>query len=210
MHVTLEAVGHRYPGGPWLFQGVNARFDAGYSYAITAPSGAGKSTLLALVAGWRAAAEGTIVREGIRKINWVFQNPYGMPRRSALDHVASPFLAAGLRRGQAQCEALELCARFGIAYLADRPFRSLSGGEAQRLMLARAVAARPELLLVDEPTAQLDTASSRRVSAAIGALCESGRIVLVATHDADTIASCDRRLDLTEYASDVDDGRGDS
>lgn len=204
MRLTWDGVGHRFGAGPWLFRGLRATFEAGASYAITGPSGSGKSTLLAVTAGWRAPSEGRVDREGSGRTSWVFQNPHGMPRRTARDHVALPLLAAGSDREDAVREADGILRRFGIDAVRDRPFRALSGGEAQRLMFARAVAARPQLLLVDEPTAQLDAMTARRINAVIGELREEGRIVLVASHDPGTVASCDHRIELYRYA--VDDG----
>ncbi len=89
---------------------------------------------------------------------------------------------------------------FDLEYAADRRFGELSGGEAQRLMLARAVCSRPDMLLVDEPTAQLDTRTAHSVSHVLGNLAGQGMIVLVATHDPDTRDACGRVIDLADYA----------
>lgn len=86
--------------------------------------------------------------------------------------------------------------RFGLASSADKPFRSLSGGEAQRLMLARGLAAEPDLLLVDEPTAQLDARTAMDVNEALLAASSPMTIVVVATHDARTRDACTRHIDL--------------
>ena len=93
-----------------------------------------------------------------------------------------------------------LLAQFELAHVARHQFRSLSGGEAQRLMLARAVAAAPQLLLIDEPTAQLDVVTAEKVNTAIGSMAAPERIILVATHDPRTRDSCTGLLDLTEFA----------
>ncbi|AAT89613.1 ABC transporter, ATP-binding protein [Leifsonia xyli subsp. xyli str. CTCB07] len=122
------------------------------------------------------------------------------PRRTALDHAVFPLLTRGLSRRQAEAEGLRTLALFGLESVAHRPFRALSGGEAQRLMLARAVSAAPGLLLVDEPTAQLDTHTAHEVSATLGQVASSGSIVVVATHDPDTRAACTRVFDLIDYA----------
>lgn len=206
MRVVMHDVGQRFAGAPWLFRSVCASFETGRSYAITGPSGSGKSTLLSVAAGWLLPTEGRVDRDGVTRITWVFQNPHGMPRRSAIDHVALPLLAAGRSRRDATDEARVVLSRFALSRVADRQFRDLSGGEAQRLMFARAVASRPQLLLVDEPTAQLDAVTSRRINAVIGELRAEGRTVLVATHDAETVASCDHHIDLTEFAADAGDG----
>ena len=136
----------------------------------------------------------------MERVGWVFQNPYGVPGRTALDHVVFPLLAKGLRRREAEPQALEAMGLFDLEYAADRRFSELSGGEAQRLMLARAVCSRPDMLLVDEPTAQLDTRTAHSVSHVLGNLAGQGMIVLVATHDPDTRDACGRVIDLADYA----------
>ena len=134
-------------------------------------------------------------------MSWVFQNPHGVAGRTALDHVALPFLAAGLSRKDANERAQQLLERFGLALLAQRAFRELSGGEAQRLMLARGMAARPQVLLVDEPTAQLDRVTSAAVNAAIAATAHSDVVVVVATHDEETREACTDEIALDHFQS---------
>lgn len=196
MPVTLAGVGHRFGEGPWLFREVGLELHPGRVYALTGPSGSGKSTMLALLAGWLEPAEGHLTRPPSGRTTWVFQNPHGVPRRTALHHVAMPFLARELSVEQADAEAAALLDRFGLSALADRPFHQLSGGEAQRLMLARAVATSPGLLLVDEPTAQLDVATAATVTQVIGQLAADGTIVVVATHDPATRDACTDHVDL--------------
>lgn len=196
VRLTLTAVGHRWGTGPALFQDISLELHRGDVVALTGPSGSGKSTLLSIVAGWLPPTTGTVERRGIRRIHWVFQNPHGQPRRSTRDHVTYPFLVRGARRREADRRADETLGRFGLADKAEQAFSELSGGEAQRLMLARAVATAPDLLLVDEPTAQLDRASAQTVNGVLAGLAEAGAIVLVASHDADTIRACDRAVDL--------------
>jgi ABC-type lipoprotein export system ATPase subunit len=116
-------------------------------------------------------------------VGWVFQNPQGVPGRTALDHVVLPFLAAGASRVHAEPQARELLRRFGIDSVSGSLFAALSGGEAQRLMLARAVASGADLLLVDEPTAQLDPVSAASVTRVLAGLADAGAIVVIATHD---------------------------
>lgn len=196
MHVALSNLGHRFPGGVWLFRDLNATLLPGRVYSLNGPSGAGKSTLLALLAGWLTPAAGAIVvPEGLR-IGWVFQNPHGDAHRSARDHVAFPLLARGFSTSEADRTVETMLERFGLVSVASRAFRELSGGEAQRLMLARGLAARPGLFLVDEPTAQLDRETSHVVNAAIGAIAADETIVVVATHDPDTRAACTDHLVL--------------
>lgn len=199
MQVTIRGLGHRFASGPWLFRGLGATLLPGHVYALTGPSGSGKSTLLSLLAGWEAPAEGDIARSGIERIGWVFQNPHGVARRTVADHVALPLLAHGATTAQADRDARSLLERFGLAHAAERPFRSLSGGEAQRLMLARGIAARPDLFLVDEPTAQLDLATASDVNGALTHLASESTIVVIATHDEHTRQACTDHLDLRDY-----------
>ncbi|WP_173552292.1 ATP-binding cassette domain-containing protein [Bifidobacterium merycicum] len=200
MRVEMKGLAHRFPGTDVLFENLDYTVEPGVTVAVCGPSGCGKSTLLSILAGWENPYKGAVVREGVERIGWVFQNPYGVAERTALDHVVFPLLAKGLRRKEAEPEALAAMDLFDLAYAAGRRFSDLSGGEAQRLMLARAVCSRPDMLLVDEPTAQLDTRTAHSVSHVLGNLAGQGMIVLVATHDPDTRDACDRVLDLADYA----------
>jgi lipoprotein-releasing system ATP-binding protein len=195
--VTLRGVGHSWgvDAAP-LFHGVSHVFRAGEVCAVVGPSGSGKSTLLAVLAGMLVPAEGVVERPAGTDVRWVFQNPHGVARRTALDHVSLPFLAAGARRPEADAQAVDLLDEFGLRHRASAPWSQLSGGEAQRLMLARAVASRPDLLLVDEPTAQLDRRTAEQVNASIARLAHRGTAVVVATHDAATRDACTHVLDL--------------
>lgn len=198
--VTVHGLAHRFPGTDVLFERLDFTVEPGQTVAVCGPSGCGKSTLLSILAGWEKPYRGTVERVGVSRIGWVFQNPYGVARRAALDHVVFPLLAKGMRRRDAEPEALAAMGLFDLEYAADRSFSDLSGGEAQRLMLARAVCSKPDLLLVDEPTAQLDTRTARSVSHVLGNLAGQGMIVLVATHDPDTRDACGRVIDLADYA----------
>lgn len=198
--VAAHDLAHRFPGTDVLFEHLDFTVEPGQTVAICGPSGCGKSTLLSILAGWQKPCAGTVERVGIRRVGWVFQNPYGVANRTALDHVVFPLLAKGMERHEAESEALEAMALFKLDHAADRRFSDLSGGEAQRLMLARAVCSRPDLLLVDEPTAQLDTRTAHSVSHVLGNLAGQGMIVLVATHDPDTRDACGRVIDLADYA----------
>ena len=198
--VMGEHVGHRFTDGPWLFRDLDFTLTAGEAVGLCGPSGSGKSTLLSIIAGFERPAEGVVRRMHVSRVRWVFQNPHGMPRRAAIDHVVQPLLGQGADRPQAEDEAISIMRTFHLAKVADREFRELSGGEAQRLMLARAVCSRPDMLLVDEPTAQLDTRTAHSVSHVLGNLVGQGMIVLVATHDPDTRDACGRVIDLADYA----------
>lgn len=196
MRLIVEGLGHRFPGGHWLFRGLDHDFRPGTVTALTGPSGCGKSTLLAIVAGSTPPEEGTVVRHGLQRTGWVFQNPHGAARRTALDHVVLPLLTGGLTRQRAETRARDLLGLFGLAGADTRKYAQLSGGEAQRLMLARALAGDPDLLLVDEPTAQLDPQNASTVSQTLGHLADAGAVVVVATHDQRTRDACDEVVDL--------------
>lgn len=199
MPVTLSGVGHTWNDRNPLFSDLSWTLRRGVVTALVGPSGSGKSTLLALMAGMLEPVYGTADRTpGLRSV-WVFQNPHGVARRTALDHVVLPFLAHGASRAEAISGAMTLLHSFGIADRASHRFSELSGGEAQRLMLARGIAAKPDVMLVDEPTAQLDRATADEVNLSIGELAARGTAVVVATHDAGTRAACDEVLDLALF-----------
>lgn len=196
MRLILEHLGHRFGSGPWLFTDLGVELVGGDLCALTGPSGSGKSTLLSIVAGWQAPAAGRVVTDNIDGTSWVAQNPFGVAPRSALDHVTLALMARGQTRRQAEPQARQALDRFGLGSVGDQPFGQLSGGEAQRLMLARATVTPAELLLVDEPTAQLDTHSAATVIDTLGHLADAGRIVIIATHDPRVAATCTRAITL--------------
>ncbi|MCC2321363.1 ATP-binding cassette domain-containing protein [Cellulomonas xiejunii] len=197
--VRARGLSHAFAGTGPLFTDLDLDLVPGEIVALVGPSGSGKSTLLSIIAGWVRPTAGTIEREGITHTGWVFQNPHGVPRRATLDHVVLPLIAQGLHRADAENEARSLMERFALAHVADRPFRALSGGEAQRLMLARATATGSDLMLVDEPTAQLDLSTAGTVNAVLAGIARDDGIVVVATHDPATRDACTRVVDLAHH-----------
>lgn len=192
----MRDVRHRFDAGSYLFPPLSFTATSGDLIGVVGPSGSGKSTLLSIVAGWTDPSRGDVVREHLSSITWVPQNPFGVGPRSVLDHAALPLLAAGQTRARADAEALEALALFGLGHTAHRPYAALSGGEGQRLMLARATLSRAELVLVDEPTAQLDMTSGAAVIDVLRHLAAEGRIVMIATHDPRVAEACARVIDL--------------
>ena len=152
---------------------------AGPSTIILGANGAGKSVLMRLMHGLLAPSAGTVRWNSPGRQAMVFQRPI-MLRRSALANVAYALEASGTAQpGKAAMEALE---EVGLAHVADRPARVLSGGEQQRLALARAWALHPEVLFLDEPTANLDPGATREIETVIKAFDASGTKIVMSTH----------------------------
>src|SRR5438552_4333417 len=154
---------------------------------IVGPNGAGKTTLLRLCMGLTAPSTGRIDWGGrtdsaLARRAILFQRPV-MLRRTTAANVTYALAQAGTPRQLRASRAAALLERVGLAALAERPARRLSGGEQQRLALARALARSPEILLLDEPTANLDPAATRAVEDIVLTAAESGIKILMASHD---------------------------
>lgn len=153
---------------------------AGTPTVLLGPNGSGKSTLIRLAMGLLAPTSGRVTWGGRtllgERLAMVFQRPV-MLRRTAAANVTY-----ALNRNDPG-RASELLALVGLTHLANRPARKLSGGEQQRLALARALARNPEILFLDEPTASLDPAATKSVEDVIGAVAASGVKIVMATHD---------------------------
>src|SRR4051812_9727573 len=161
--------------------------------ALTGPSGSGKSTLLHLLGGLDVPSSGSVTwpalgsREDLRpgQVIDVFQGPSLLPPLSVLENVRLPLLLRGLTDEEARHNAREALRLFGLDHLRDKLPEEISGGQAQRVAIARAVAVRPRLVLADEPTGQLDSATAIGVlDRFLAALDDIGAALLVATHDA--------------------------
>jgi len=186
---------------------VNLTVDTGQTLALLGPSGSGKTTLLHTVAGFLHPDAGEVLLDGrivasprasvppeSRSAAMVFQNYALWPHLSALDNVAYPFRRSGLRKKAAREAAFALLDRLGAAALADRRPAELSGGQQQRVGVARALARRSRVTLLDEPTAHLDQALRAQVQEEIARVIRaSGGAVVYATHDAgEALAIADR------------------
>jgi tungstate transport system ATP-binding protein len=162
-------------------------FAAGAPTVLVGPNGCGKTTLLRLAMGlltptrghvtWGGRIDAASTRRAI-----VFQRPV-MLRRSAEGNIRYALKAAGIAHSARAARAAELLALVGLSELGERPARKLSGGEQQRLALARALAKEPEVLFLDEPTASLDPAASKAIEDVIRAVTARGIKVVMATHD---------------------------
>lgn len=198
--ISISSLGFHYRGGPWLFRDLSFDFEPGSTTALVGPSGTGKSTLLALLDGTLRPTEGAVACGGEKRI-WLFQSPSLLPRRTANENVALPMIAAGIRWRDCITAADEYLATVGLADVATQQARHLSGGQAQRVAVARCLAARPHLLLADEPTAALDRMSAAPICDSLRAVAESGATVVIATHDERLASTCDRILELAPQAS---------
>lgn len=166
--------------GVSILDGVSLAFTPGTVTALLGPNGSGKTTLLKMAMGLMVPTAGHVAAPDPSRLALVLQKPV-MLRRSAAANLAFALKAAGQ---PADVEAVrERLAAVGLAHLADRPARRLSGGEQQRLALARALARRPEILLLDEPTASLDPAATKAVEEIVARAVEAGVMVVIATHD---------------------------
>jgi tungstate transport system ATP-binding protein len=185
--LRLEAVRFE-TGGQRLIDDLSLTLEAGTRTIVLGPNGAGKSLLLRLCHGLLRPTAGTIrwawddPARVCRAQAFVFQRPV-LLRRSAGANVAYALAVAGISRAERQDRVMAALEQVGLAHLADRPARVLSGGEQQRLALARAWALRPKVLFLDEPTANLDPAATRAIEAVIAAMHEDGVKIIMTTHD---------------------------
>jgi tungstate transport system ATP-binding protein len=175
-------------GGRRIVDDVSLAFEAGSRTVILGANGAGKSVLLRLCHGLLAPTSGRIAWSapdrigGARRQAMVFQRPV-MLRRSALANVAYGLKVAGVGVAERDARARAALERVGLMHLADRPARVLSGGEQQRLALARAWALNPEVLFLDEPTANLDPGATHEIESAIHAIHSGGTKIVMVTHN---------------------------
>lgn len=205
MSLTLTNVGFTYPrSSASVLHGFTLHVAPGEVVALMGPSGSGKSTVLALAGGLLQADRGSVNLDTIDRrssqpprVGWILQNLRSLERRTALDNVVVSLLAAGMRRRQAEPLARQYLAALGLGEYADRQVEQLSGGQLQRVCVARALACGPSLLLADEPTGQLDREASDTVIEALVSAAEGdGPPVVVATHDARVAARCHRIVRL--------------
>jgi lipoprotein-releasing system ATP-binding protein len=195
-----------------LFDGLSLEVEAGELVAIVGQSGAGKSTLLHILGALDRPSAGTIYcastnvagltpREAAvfrnREIGYVWQFHYLLPEFTAQENVAMPLLARGTRKADAMAQAADWLREVGLADRSDHRPGELSGGEQQRVALARALVCRPRILLADEPTGDLDSATAARVFELIEGLHESHQLTsILVTHNMDLAVRCSRTMRL--------------
>jgi lipoprotein-releasing system ATP-binding protein len=179
-----------------VLRGVTFTANAGESVAITGASGSGKSTLLHLLGGLETPDHGNITLDGHRgQIGFVFQFHYLLPDLSAVENVALPLLIVRWKKKQAVDQAMNLLKQIGLFDRAEHPISHLSGGEQQRVAVARALITEPKLLLADEPTGNLDEAISHQIGEILVDYAHKhSAITVIATHNPTLAKMCDRTL----------------
>ena len=179
----------------------------GETVALSGPNGAGKSTLLGVIAGTVPVSSGSVVVGGAdvtrlpphrRRVTLLAQDPLLFPHLTALDNVAFGPQARGSARDEARAAALEWLDAVGLADLAGRKPRQLSGGQAQRVAVARALAIRPDVLLLDEPLRALDADVAPAVRLLLAEVLADVTTILVSHDPADAAALADRTLQLAD------------
>jgi putative ABC transport system ATP-binding protein len=194
-------------------RGVSLEVHSGEFLAIVGPSGCGKSTLLQLVGGIETPTSGTVeilntpittlsdrelTRLRLTHLGFIFQRFHLLPVLTALENVELPMAEAGVSRRQRRERALELLSYVGLANRAAHRATQLSGGEMQRVAVARALANRPALLLADEPTGELDAATGHDILALFRRLNQDGTTLVVVTHDETLAAQAGRIIHMLD------------
>jgi len=214
--LKIQDVHKRYAsptGDLHVLQGLSFTLNAGEFLAVVGESGSGKSTLLQVVGTLDQPDQGEVWLDGAplfglsqarqaklrnESIGFVYQAHHLIPELSALENVMLPLLIRGVAERDATFRAKELLERMGLKERADHVPAKLSGGEAQRVAVARALVGKPRLLLADEPTGNLDESTAQGVFEALQRLCrEENAAVMMVTHSAALAACCDRTVRLT-------------
>ena len=206
--ITFDRVGKRYDDGPPALDGVSLTVRTGEAVAVLGPSGSGKSTMLNLIAGLDRPTEGEVTVDGVRvdtlneagaakyrrsRIGMVFQFFNLLDDLTVLDNVLLPAQLSGVPRAAARERAGQLLESLGVqAHAGAYPGR-LSGGQRQRVAVARALINKPALLLADEPTGALDSASARDVEGLLRELSANGQTIVLVTHDERLAEACATR-----------------
>jgi putative ABC transport system ATP-binding protein len=213
--LELVDVVKEYPGDPPVvaLAGVSLRIDPGELVAIVGPSGSGKSTLLHVMGTLERPTRGVVRLAGedtstmtdkqlsglrARRLGFVFQRFFLLDGLSVLDNVADGLLYRGGRIADRRRMASAAIERVGIGHRVGHRPNQLSGGEQQRTAIARALAGRPALVMADEPTGNLDTATGGSILELLRELHEEGTTIMVITHDHDVAAAMDRRIEIRD------------
>jgi putative ABC transport system ATP-binding protein len=213
--VELQGLARTHPGPPEVIalHPCDLRVERGELLAIVGPSGSGKSTLLQLIGLLDRPTTGELLfdgrptstlpeaeRCGVRahQLGFVFQSFHLLERRSAVENVELGLLHQAVARPERRRRAIEVLERVGLGHRRWASPSQLSGGERQRVAVARAIVRRPDLVLCDEPTGNLDAASGRRVLALLDELHAEGLTVIVITHDRGVARRASRTVEIRD------------
>lgn len=213
--IDVRGAALTYPGPPPVaaLHPVSLNVDAGDYITIAGPSGSGKSTLLNVLGLLDRPSEGSYLFDGVpterlsndaraalrgRHVGFVFQAFHLMPLRTAVENVELALLYAGVGRVERRRRALEALEQVRLVHRAEASASHLSGGERQRVALARALAVRPHVLLCDEPTGNLDTATAAAILELLDELNSTGSTLIVITHDPAVARRGERRMRIVD------------
>ncbi|MEV6109611.1 ABC transporter ATP-binding protein [Streptomyces sp. NPDC051940] len=211
--IALKDVTKSYQGGVTALAGVSLTVARGELVGIVGPSGSGKSTMLHVLGTLDRPSSGSVHIDGYavqeladrelsalraRHIGFVFQHFHLAAGTSAIDNVADGLLYSGLRAAERRRRAVAVLHRVGLGHRLEHEPHELSGGERQRVAIARAVAGEPSLLLADEPTGALDSASGAGVLDVLRELNAAGTTVVIITHERELAAALPRQVRMRD------------
>ena len=214
--VRLEEVKKTYLMGPTevhALDGVSVDFEAGSFWALMGPSGSGKSTLLNLLGCLDRPTEGRYLLDGVdvgtldddelselrlKRIGFIFQSFNLIPQLTVLENIELPLFYLGWSEQEGEARARQLAEEVGLGDRTGHRPTELSGGQMQRVAIARALVNDPAILLADEPTGNLDTATGEQIMAVLDDLNRRGKTILMVTHETDIAAHARSRLHLRD------------
>ena len=223
--LELEAVRKSFPlaeGEVEILHGIDLRIAEGEFVALMGPSGSGKTTCLEILGAISRPTSGRFRFDGVaiegwdddaladlraQRLGFVFQTFNLMPRMSAVRNAALPLLYAGVRRDEREPRARALLERVGLGHRLDYRPAQMSGGERQRVAVARALVNRPRVIFADEPTGNLDEATGHEILTLFEELHREGRTIVVVTHSEDVAARAQRVVRLRDGRIEKDEAR---